>query len=347
MAQYRQHSLGSRRNGINVVCLGLRKYLLKATTMKVSHSEMKRATTAIQENWRNPLWWRNKLMHRVLLPLLFSHNEGIRVLEQRWDNLIILDACRYDSFERVYKEYNLPGRLEYRISRATNTEKFLLENFRSGRKQDDIIYITGNPYVTKLVGDRFFRVVSVWKEAWDEKNKTVLPGSIYKATIKTLEDYPQKRLIIHFIQPHRPFLGLVKEDWAGKLPRHHLLYVYTGHWEEHLSTTNRTTFARLYNRNLDLVIPYVEQLLDVLPGATVVTADHGEALGETIHPLLPISVLGHPRGARIQALVKVPWLITQSNKNRGSLLRLAETRDVPTEEDEGLIRDRLRALGYD
>ncbi len=31
------------------------------------------------------------------------------IIEEDWDNLIILDACRYDFFERVYKDYLAGG----------------------------------------------------------------------------------------------------------------------------------------------------------------------------------------------------------------------------------------------
>ena len=67
-----------------------------------------------------------------------------------FDNLIILDACRYDLFEAEIKNFNIKGKLEYRISRGSNTGYFLRENFEHKDLQPilkEIIYITANPLV--------------------------------------------------------------------------------------------------------------------------------------------------------------------------------------------------------
>jgi hypothetical protein len=48
--------------------------------------------------------------------------DGVDVLAEDWDNLLILDACRYDAFAA---RADLPGRLERRRSRGSHTSEFL------------------------------------------------------------------------------------------------------------------------------------------------------------------------------------------------------------------------------
>ncbi|MDX1522566.1 MAG: hypothetical protein R3264_13140, partial [Anaerolineae bacterium] len=67
-------------------------------------------------------------------------SQGIRVLDEEWDYLIILDACRYDHFVQMN---TLEGQLEKKISRASNTNEWLRKNFTG--YYDDIVYVSGNP----------------------------------------------------------------------------------------------------------------------------------------------------------------------------------------------------------
>ena len=49
-----------------------------------------------------------------------------------------------------------------------------------------------------------------------------------------------------------------------------------------------------------------------MQGRVVITSDHSNAIGEKLHPLIPFKIYGHPHGRiRIEALVKVPWFITE------------------------------------
>lgn len=279
--------------------------------------------------------------------MLFGRNEGTYVTREVWDNLIILDACRYDLFEEVVRANGIPGKLEWRISRGTTTESFIRENFLSGPSLPDIVYVTGNPFVSKLANDRFFRVVPVWKTAWDKKNNTVLPQDICRHALQSARTYPNKRLIVHFMQPHRPFVGHPRESWSGPRLKHRLLYAYAGSDDEHLESANRSQLRDLYRENLSLTIPCVQELLHGLPGLTVVTADHGEGLGERLHPLLPMPVFGHPRGARMPELVKVPWFIPEVPRPTELRVQAGEVASERMElEDEALMLDRLKSLGY-
>lgn len=140
---------------------------------------------------------------------------AVNVMKKKWDFLIILDACRYDYFERIYKQSKdlLNGKLHKYKSIASSTMEWRNKSFKG--YYDDIVYVSTNPYINSAVSvenflgkDHFFKIYDIWNEGWDEKENTVLPDTITKATIKLLPKHPDKRFIIHYIQPHAPYVDL-------------------------------------------------------------------------------------------------------------------------------------------
>lgn len=92
--------------------------------------------------------------------------------------------------------------------------------------------------------------------------------------------------------------------------------------------------------NLDVVLPHVERLLEELPGRTVVTADHGNLVGDRLSPI-PVRGDGHPRGLRVPELVTVPWLEVP-----GERIDAVAEPPTTTDVDDSHAADRLAALGY-
>lgn len=292
------------------------------------HQCLNNSKDSIVRNWRDFYWWRNSFLWGIVLPIMYIHNNGNYILNEYWDNLIILDACRYDVFKEVFYERKMRGRLECRYSRGTNTPSFLTENF-SQKKYNDIIYVTANPYVNKLLMGKFFKIIPVWKYDWDENEGTVLPGAVYDYALDTIAKYPDKRIIIHFLQPHPPYiwnkcknklseLEIMRKSTLYKIDyrlvrrlKDNLLNMYAS---DFYATINKTTLSKEYTHNLEVVMPYVEKLMSIIPGITTVTSDHGEAFGERLHPLFPINLYGHFENMRIESLTKVPWLITENDE---------------------------------
>lgn len=135
------------------------------------------------------------------------------VMNEEWDNLIILDACRYDYFENTYHRY-LDGELEKRKSLASHTSNWLIQNFADDY-HGDTVYISGHPDVNSkgieaVEGfkptDHFYRILDVWDKRWNENLNTVPPSAVCKATKLAKIKYPDKRVISHFLQPHYPYL---------------------------------------------------------------------------------------------------------------------------------------------
>lgn len=85
----------------------------------------------------------------------------------------------------------------------------------------------------------------------------------------------------------------------------------------------------------------VSRVLDSVPGRAVVTADHGELLGERVIPLSR-RLYGHPKNLKSEALRRVPWLEIPSERRRSfsSDPPVKSTMTVEARED------RLAALGY-
>ena len=314
-------------------------------------------TYALREIWThkfNYRWWRGRVVDHVVGGY-FSRvgvGEGDHVLERDWDNLLILDACRYDLFESALSDFELLGKLSKRRSVQSGTPGFLRQTFGEGVFHD-IVYVTANPYVnTKLDTETFHYVDPVWKHGWNDELQTVTPETMLEAAIGAAAEFPNKRLVVHFMQPHTPFIGEKRlGEHRESVLRKRALGQSETPPEERLSgpferiRTGDVTKAEVweaYRSNLDRVLPSVKELQDELEGKTVVTSDHGNALGEFAWPF-PIQIYGHPHDVTIPALVEVPWLETQSGK------RKTITDSPPVGEREEASREtkeRLEMLGY-
>ena len=188
--------------------------------------------------------------------------------------------------------------MPYIISKGSDTPEWLIENFK-GKKLDDIVYVTANPFPSMLVKDCFHEVIPAWRDIWNEHYDTVLPFELYELALKARKKYPDKRLIVHFIQPHAPFLDL------PRVPKpFHLAH------EGKLSTAK---LWKLYENNLRRVLPVAVALALKLNGETIITSDHGEVLKKVFFP--PFWLISHPTGIHIKELVKVPLLRVKGAKN--------------------------------
>lgn len=268
------------------------------------------------------------------------NKSGVNFLDADWDNLIILDACRYDTFADIA---DLPGEFQHRESLASATDEFLQSNF-AGRNLTDTVYVTANPSLYRLQEDdainvTFYNQIDIWQDNWHEDHHTVMPEPVTEAALRAAGKYPEKRLIIHYIQPHVPYVG---PTGVAELPTEYMNIwraVREGKVDVPLETA-RTA----YRENLELVLPDVATLLAEFTGRTVVTADHGELLGERDSPI-PIRRFGHPSHTNIEALVKVPWLVHDDGDRRQVVSEDSDDTERAAA-DEAVVERRLAELGY-
>jgi hypothetical protein len=318
------------------------------------------AATVLRANWSDPAWWRGTfypfakrtaVMNALKPYYAIAGPSGTDFMDEDWDNLLLLDACRFDMFA----EHNwLPGDLESRTSLAASTPEFVTKTF-AGEQYHDTVYVTANPQLTLRVDDDIFHHVErVWETDWDEDLATVRPATMAERTRKMHEAFPNKRIVGHFMQPHYPFIGdlgrrelddqagfeLTKRLASGEEARRDGESIWDllerGEVEE-------DTVWDAYVENLEVVLREVEALLEAFDERTVVTADHGNLVGETVGPL-PVSMYGHPTGIHAENLVTVPWLVVEGDRSKKITAEPPAAADTSYDTDE--LEDRLADLGY-
>lgn len=276
-----------------------------------------------------------------------AHNAGgVDILSADWDSLIILDACRFDTFEDVASD--LPGELTKVESKASATTQFLRANF-SGETLHDTVYVTANPQLYRVengiydadpINVAFHEQIDVWQDNWHEEHRTVMPEVVTEAALAAAERYPNKRLIVHYMQPHAPYVG---DTGVEELPTEYLNF-WTSFKRGEFDVSTETA-KRAYRENLELVLPSVSELLSEYDGKTVVTADHGELLGERDFPI-PIRQFGHPPYTNIPSLVEVPWLVHESGSRPDIVSEAPEDTRESRNVGADTVEQRLEDLGY-
>jgi len=289
------------------------------------------------------------------------YGPGTRVTAEEWDTLVLLDACRYDMFaERADAVAGRVGgecRLESRISLGSTSEEFLERNFGDGTFHDTV-YVNTNPYLPRLGldGGTFHAVIDLLSE-WDDDLQTVRPETVVEAAQEARDRFPDKRLIVHFMQPHYPFIGETGRGIDARGWRRDGTAGPDGGETDSDSVGAASVWQRLrrgddldidrvraaYAENLDIALDHAGALADALPGRTVLSADHGNLVGERFRPIPSGRKYGHPYGVYLPELVRVPWFVIEADD------RPTIRSDPPLEQrspSDGNVEDRLRALGY-
>jgi len=289
------------------------------------------------------------------------NKRGVHIFEEDWDNLVILDSCRFDFFKEAMKQHNLPGELESRISRGSQTPEWLKANF-AGEQLHDTVYISasvvpyhvgvedfneGTPFQRKYSFDLDVHYLkNLWEDppedAIEVRNTTriadyVIPAdTTAKKAIETAEKYPNKRLIVHIVPPHLPYLGPTGEKIHEKSATP---------WQDTFTSDcsfSTETLVKGYRENVDHAVSAVDGLIGQLRGKTVVTADHGEFLFDRSSPL-PIVEYLHPAKTYTKELVKVPWLVVDSDQRK--VIEAEEPKERARTSSES-SHEQLKALGY-
>jgi len=126
------------------------------------------------------------------------------ILSADWKVLIILDACRFDVFANL--QFMLPGTLKIANTFCAGTQEWMYNNIYNN-DCSDIIYL--NPIImfnTFIPKHNLFKVVDVWKTHWNYEYGTILPSDMTKVALEVIKKHPDKRVIIHYHQPHPPYL---------------------------------------------------------------------------------------------------------------------------------------------
>ena len=275
--------------------------------------------------------------------------ESQNFFEEDWDHILILDSARYDVFEDVFEDY-FTGELQKRKSPASATPEWVHE-IMEGRH--NVNWFSSNPFINSTgkplsaVGAVDYDTVpnrhvahieDLWDKAWSEENGTVLPEDVNKHFREKRPELADRRNVIHYMQPHLPFIGrgkgrinqLIQADiledsgsnvldkigeripgLVEKLEEREIvmkLAMYSSldakSMLEVLRNDSSEKMKEYHEENLRKVLEEAAKLVDDLDGKVVITSDHGEAFGEE-------GVWEHHVEKEVPELLEVPWLIVE------------------------------------
>jgi hypothetical protein len=257
--------------------------------------------------------------------------------EEDWDNLLILDACRYDEYAALTP---FDGPVESRTSRGASSNQFVYGNFH-GKTRHDVVYVSGNRWYLLMQENGEFDAeihahYDIDRDAFD--GYVPKPETTTEAALEMAERYPNKRLLIHYMQPHKPYFGKYRDLFSYDTEEDYGLREVMRHFD-----IDRETLHPAYRENLSVVLDQVERLVSQLDGKTVVSSDHGEMLGGRLSPI-PIRWYGHPSGVYVDELTEVPWQVVSDGPRRR--VTSDSPRRATDEYDVEEIEESLRHLGY-
>lgn len=272
------------------------------------------------------------------------------ILEETWNILVILDACRYDYFKDIHNEY-FNGELEKRRSPGSNTGEWLSKTFTNFY---DVTYISSNPYINSLgfslkecnskynydwtATNHFKEIIDTWFTGWNKELGTVPPREVNLAYFK---ERNKNKIILHYLQPHLPYLSKNSVGTWGhtisriknkEIEKNDLLKKVrewirtklkssigeTNYWSlrKALNIDPRTPYEDAYRKqNPDkLKKHYEENLRIVLDSVKQLIRETNKQIVITAdhgESFGEENIWGHPRETDIASLRNVPWFVVK------------------------------------
>lgn len=252
--------------------------------------------------------------------------------------LILLDACRFDVFKEIADDY-LSGDLKCVWSAGYNTKEYV-KMYKCGY---DLTYISANPTISNWYAENKeshnFRperhisdIINVWQFAWDKEAGTTRPENVTDVSIGYLHDKNKPRVVIHYMQPHAPYISDDIIGWAEDENINDISDTFSSDITrpaarvQNLIETGVLSdekLKELYKANLEYALVEVCRLINVIDvdSKIIISSDHGENLGELKH-------YQHYNDTIYTRLV--PWF---------------EVEYASLSEDDN-VEDKLRNLGY-
>jgi len=284
---------------------------------------------------------------------------GTPVFEREWDLLVVLDACRVDALAAVADEYEfLADRGSIRSVGSTSSE-WVTHTFdrRYAAEIAQTAYVTANPHSTPVLRERrtppyhtdvpftrpawdpvdasaLLALDEVWRDGRDERLGVVPPATTTDRAIAVGRDHDPGRLLVHYMQPHAPYLAAAVGAEGPLDPN--LAAPFDALRAGRLSRDDAWV---AYLDTLRLALDEVERLLDNVDAErAVITADHGETFGE-------LGFYEHPLGCPHPAVRRVPWVETTAVDRRTSAPGAAE-RTARDDGPDADVESQLEDLGY-
>jgi hypothetical protein len=275
---------------------------------------------------------------------------GTNVFDRDWDVLVILDACRVDAVQEVADEYDFIKNVDSIWSVGSTSFEWLPLTFQKRHISEiqNTAYTSGNPYLTPVFRKKkeppvnqpipfgptdynvadpedFLVLDEVWKYGVDDEKNCVLPRTMTDRAVDIFRSLNPDRLIVHYMQPHEPHIG--DEKGLGQnifVPLRKGEITKYEAWESYLE-------------NLRLVLDELELLLsNIDANKVVISADHGEAFGES-------GFYAHQIGCPLPGVRKVPWIeTTATDENTHAPKIKPDNKQI----GGNYLEDHLADLGY-
>ena len=278
---------------------------------------------------------------------------GTNIYEREWDVLIILDACRADALREVADEFDFIDHVDSIWSLGSTSHEWMAKTFSEEWREEiaNTIYLTGNgfaqrtfvddeppvnennpasfPALSTVNADDFKLLKGVWDVGHDHNLGNVPPRYITDRAIELGRNKSAKRFIIHYNQPHTPYLADAIATNGTPAPFESDPFPMLQNGE-----LRREQAWNAYIENLRLVLGEVELLINNLDAERVaISADHGEAFGEW-------GQFGHPNASPLPVVKKVPWAETTASDMR------THTPSKETQNKTTDLENHLADLGY-
>lgn len=258
-------------------------------------------------------------------------------MAEPWDNLLILDAARPEYLDETTE------RECGSVAMPSSSSGDFMEAVWNGRTFHDTVYVTTNPHAGTTLDDGVFHAVySLLETDWDSETETVPPERVVKRAADIHEQHPDKRLIVHFMQPHYPFLGETGSEIDTSIAQSLGESSKPNPWNEAMwGDIDTDALVEAYRENHEIAMHAAEKLVEQLAGRTVITADHANLIGERGTPI-PVRQYGHPINFQHPKVTRVPWIKIDGE-------RRTVTADPPqsaVDIEDDVVSDRLEALGY-
>lgn len=260
--------------------------------------------------------------------------------------ILILDSCRFDYFQQEVDDF-LDGDLKAVYTSATATKNYIQIIWDGS--YPNLTYLTALSAPTDHTFERdgddyrpsehFDNFVHVWQNCENKELGAVPPEKMTKAALRQNDD----RMIVHYVQPHAPYIGdyRLREDsddttWGESLQD---IYEQIGRYDLNDKKISDEELKKAYRSNLRRVLSSVRELVSQLDRPIVVTADHGEMLGEGgryIHG-----------GSPTEQLCTLPWYEVDESiigtTSSDNIEQVDQTGSDFTEQD---VEEQLKDLGY-
>jgi hypothetical protein len=264
------------------------------------------------------------------------------IFEDDWDTLIVLDACRYDLWDDVGKEFTFPNPIthDYVHSPGSRSHEWMRENFSDEYKKSmaETAYVTANPYSKDYADESDFALVDeVWQYGWDDEIGIVPPQNVTDRAIDVIESSSSSRTIVHYMQPHFP--SLRHPELGGRVAPEKNAWINGSIWGKLKNDEiSKEIVWDAYRDNLRDVLDSVELLLTNHDASKVIiTSDHGNGAGED-------GIYSHPGRRAHRVLRKVPYCETEATNDGNYTPEIENDTDTNIADEEA--KTRLKALGY-